>query len=61
MDNVLAERLDADLGIMMDSDGDDDEDDSEDQEEEIKAATKTKPKSILKQRGKLRVDGGVDL
>ena len=60
MDNVLAKRMDADLGIMMDNDEDDDEGDSEAEEEEIKVATKTKPKSILKQRGKLRVDGGVD-
>ena len=60
MDNVLAEKMGADLGIMADSDEDDDEDDSEDEEEVIKVATKTKPKSILKQWGKLRVDGGVD-
>jgi len=58
LDNVLGEKIDADLGMMMDSDEDDDSED--DEEEEIRAAAKTKPKSILKQRGKLRVDGGVD-
>jgi large subunit ribosomal protein L24e len=55
LDNVLGAGMEDDLGLM---ESEDDEDDSE--EEEIKVATKTKPKSILKQRGKLRVDGGVE-
>jgi large subunit ribosomal protein L24e len=54
LDNELSKAMDADLG-MMNSDEDEDED-----EEEIKVAAKLKGKSILKQRGKLRVDGGVD-
>jgi large subunit ribosomal protein L24e len=60
LDNVLSGKMDADLGIMMDSD-EDNEDDDEDEGEEIKVVAKLKSKSILKQRGKLRIDGGVDL
>jgi len=56
LDNELSKAMDADLGMMNSSDDDEDEDD----EEEIKVAAKLKGKSILKQRGKLRIDGGVD-